>query len=71
MNDIDHDILRHAQPSRRKGGYRPRVVDTIAMREPITDPADRRNYVCASCGRAWRQRSGKYQCPYCGYFKEA
>ena len=71
MNDIDRAIYRHAQPPRRKGGYRTRVVDKVEMREPITDLADRRNWRIRSCGRAWRQRSGKYQCPYCGYFEEA
>lgn len=70
MNNTERAIYTHPQPLRRARGYRACVV-AVKMREPITDPADRRNYVCASCGRAWRQRSGKYQCPYCGYFEEA
>ena len=39
------------------------------LREPMTDPRDRRNYYCVRCGREWREYGEKYRCPYCGNFE--
>ena len=70
MNNLDRAILQHAQPPPRRG-YRARVVNEVKMREPATDIADRSNYACTACGRAWRKRGENWRCPYCGYYEEA
>lgn len=70
MNDTERAILLHAQPPRRKGGYRPREPKVV-MREPTRLRRDTRKYICGNCGRLWNARGQNHQCPYCGYYQEA